>query len=108
MKSLNLKSGISNHDKKGYDELLALAISFHDYQSLDPGDLVWAKITGIVYSCSQLLTDYLCFCLIYLNLRVIVFLFSSASCHFNFDFYIQMYHNTGLIKFVHLMLHVFC
>jgi hypothetical protein len=60
MKSLNLKSGISNHDKKGYDELLALAISFHDYQSLDPGDLVWAKITGIVHSCSQLLTDYLC------------------------------------------------
>jgi hypothetical protein len=60
MKSLNLKSGISNQDKKGYDELLALAISFHDYQSLDPGDLVWAKITGIVHSCSQLLTDYLC------------------------------------------------
>jgi hypothetical protein len=41
--------------------LLALAISFHDYQSLDSGDLVWAKITGIVQSCSQLLTDYVCF-----------------------------------------------
>jgi hypothetical protein len=63
MKSLNLKFGISNQDKKGYDELLALAISFHDYQSLDLGDLVWAKITVIVQSCSQLLADYVCFCL---------------------------------------------
>ncbi|KAM3256325.1 hypothetical protein ACQJBY_049050 [Aegilops geniculata] len=46
MKSLNLKFGTSNLDKKGYDELLALAVSFHDYQGLDPDDLVWAKITG--------------------------------------------------------------
>jgi hypothetical protein len=46
MKCLNLKFGISNLGKKGYDELLALAVSFHDYQGLDPGDLVWAKITG--------------------------------------------------------------
>uniref|UniRef100_A0A8R7UFR9 Histone-lysine N-methyltransferase n=1 Tax=Triticum urartu TaxID=4572 RepID=A0A8R7UFR9_TRIUA len=46
MKSLNLKFGASNLDKKGYDELLALAVSFHDYQGLDPDDLVWAKITG--------------------------------------------------------------
>ncbi|TVU10902.1 hypothetical protein EJB05_44457 [Eragrostis curvula] len=46
MKSLNLKFGISNQDKKGHDELVALAFSVHDYQSRDPGDLVWAKITG--------------------------------------------------------------
>lgn len=46
MKCLNLKFGTSNLDKKGYDELLALAVSFHDYQGLDPDDLVWAKITG--------------------------------------------------------------
>lgn len=46
MKCLNLKFGISNLGKKGYDELIALAVSFHDYQGLDPGDLVWAKITG--------------------------------------------------------------
>lgn len=46
MKSLSLKLGISNQDKKGHDELLALAVSFHDYQGLDPDDLVWAKITG--------------------------------------------------------------
>nr|CAB3504927.1 unnamed protein product [Digitaria exilis] len=45
MKSLNLNIGFSNLDKKGHDELLALAVSFHDYQGLDPGDLVWAKIT---------------------------------------------------------------
>jgi len=46
MKCLNLKFGTSNLDKQGYDELLALAVSFHDYQGLDPDDLVWAKITG--------------------------------------------------------------
>ena len=51
MKFLNLKFGTSNLDKKGYDELLALAVSFHDYQGLDPDDLLWAKITGssIIY-----------------------------------------------------------
>uniref|UniRef100_M8BL04 Uncharacterized protein n=1 Tax=Aegilops tauschii TaxID=37682 RepID=M8BL04_AEGTA len=48
MKCLNLKFGTSKLDKKGYDELLALAVSFHDYQGLDPDDLVWAKITVIV------------------------------------------------------------
>ncbi|KAL6863720.1 hypothetical protein ACP4OV_016623 [Aristida adscensionis] len=46
MKCRNLKFGVSNQDKKGHDELFALAVSFHDYQGLDPGDLVWAKITG--------------------------------------------------------------
>ncbi|KAL6600542.1 hypothetical protein ACP70R_045342 [Stipagrostis hirtigluma subsp. patula] len=46
MKCRNLKFGVSNQDKKGHDELLALAVSFHDYQGLDPGDVVWAKITG--------------------------------------------------------------
>nr|CAB3452951.1 unnamed protein product [Digitaria exilis] len=58
MKSLNLNIGISNQDKKGHDELLALAVSFHDYQGLDPGDLVWAKITagsiGPINTCSIL------------------------------------------------------
>jgi hypothetical protein len=46
MKCRNLKFGISNLNKRGYDELLALAVSLHDYQGLDPGDLVWAKLTG--------------------------------------------------------------
>ncbi|KAG8060907.1 hypothetical protein GUJ93_ZPchr0002g25677 [Zizania palustris] len=46
MKSRNLKSGISNLNKRGYNELLALAVSLHDYQGLDPGDLVWAKLAG--------------------------------------------------------------
>ena len=52
MKCLNLKFGTSNLDKKGYDELLALAVSFHDYQGLDPDDLVWAKITDSLNTCS--------------------------------------------------------
>ncbi|EMS47250.1 hypothetical protein TRIUR3_30565 [Triticum urartu] len=30
----------------GYDELLALAVSFHDYQGLDPDNIAWAKIIG--------------------------------------------------------------
>ncbi|XP_052167696.1 histone-lysine N-methyltransferase TRX1 [Oryza glaberrima] len=46
MKCRNLKFGISNLNKRGYDELLALAVSLHDYQGLDAGDLVWAKLTG--------------------------------------------------------------
>uniref|UniRef100_A0A0D9XB32 Histone-lysine N-methyltransferase n=1 Tax=Leersia perrieri TaxID=77586 RepID=A0A0D9XB32_9ORYZ len=46
MKCRNLKFGISNVNKRGYDELLALAVSLHDYQGLDPGDLVWGKLTG--------------------------------------------------------------
>jgi hypothetical protein len=50
MKSLNVNIGISNQDKKGHDELLALAVSLHDYQGLDTGDLVWAKITGSLHT----------------------------------------------------------
>ncbi|KAE8818880.1 Trx1 [Hordeum vulgare] len=38
MKCVNLKFGTSNLDKQGYDELLALAVSFHDYQGLDHMD----------------------------------------------------------------------
>ncbi|KAE8797265.1 Trx1 [Hordeum vulgare] len=38
VKCLNLKLGTSNLDKQGYDELLALAVSFHDYQGLDHMD----------------------------------------------------------------------
>ncbi|XP_073001650.1 histone-lysine N-methyltransferase TRX1-like isoform X1 [Typha latifolia] len=46
LRKLNLKCGVPNVEKKGYNELLALAVSFHDCQDLDPGDLVWAKLTG--------------------------------------------------------------
>ena len=57
MKCLNLKFGTSNLDKKGYDELLALAVSFHDYQGLDPDDLLWAKIIG-----THMSFPYECWC----------------------------------------------
>lgn len=73
MKCRNLKFGISNLNKRGYDELLALAASLHDYQGLDPGDLVWAKLTGthpIVFCTS----DFWCFQLNIINFMVIFFL----------------------------------
>ncbi|XP_042459563.1 histone-lysine N-methyltransferase TRX1-like isoform X1 [Zingiber officinale] len=48
MKDLCLKCGVPNLEKKGlnYNELLALALNFHDCQGLEPGELVWAKLTG--------------------------------------------------------------
>ncbi|XP_042452909.1 histone-lysine N-methyltransferase TRX1-like [Zingiber officinale] len=48
MKDLYWKCGVPNLEKKGlnYNELLALALNFHDCQGLEPGELVWAKLTG--------------------------------------------------------------
>lgn len=48
MQHLNLKYDVSSMEKKGlnYNEMLALAASFDDCQDLEPGDLVWAKLTG--------------------------------------------------------------
>ncbi|CAL9064221.1 histone-lysine N-methyltransferase TRX1-like [Musa acuminata AAA Group] len=48
LEHLHLKCGVPNLEKKGpnYNELLALALSFHDCQDLEPGELVWAKLTG--------------------------------------------------------------
>ncbi|KAG1364351.1 Histone-lysine N-methyltransferase TRX1 [Cocos nucifera] len=48
MQKLNLKCGVPNMEKKAlnYNELLGLAVNFHDCQDLEPGDLVWAKLTG--------------------------------------------------------------
>ncbi|KAJ3693265.1 hypothetical protein LUZ60_008745 [Juncus effusus] len=46
MQSLNLKLNTNNLETRGFNELLALAYSFHDCQDLEPGDLVWAKLTG--------------------------------------------------------------
>ncbi|WOK95128.1 histone-lysine N-methyltransferase TRX1-like [Canna indica] len=48
MEHLRLKCGVTNLEKKGlnYNELLALALSFHGCQDLEPGELVWAKLTG--------------------------------------------------------------
>lgn len=54
MQKLNLKCGVPNMEQKAlnYDELLGLAVSFHDCQDLEPGDLVWAKLTGIFFNLS--------------------------------------------------------
>lgn len=48
MQHLNLKYDVSSIEKKGlnYNEMLALAASFDECQDLEPGDLVWAKLTG--------------------------------------------------------------
>ncbi|XP_042421325.1 histone-lysine N-methyltransferase TRX1-like isoform X2 [Zingiber officinale] len=48
MENLSLKCGLPNIEKKGiiYNELLALALNFHDCQGLEPGELVWAKLSG--------------------------------------------------------------
>ncbi|KAJ0989001.1 hypothetical protein J5N97_007357 [Dioscorea zingiberensis] len=45
---LGLKYGAQNADNTdlNYDEMLALAASSFDCQDLEPGDLVWAKLTG--------------------------------------------------------------
>lgn len=47
MLRLNLKCGSTNLEKNLHNELIGLAMNFHDCQDLDPGDVVWAKITGI-------------------------------------------------------------
>lgn len=38
-----------------YDELLVLAASLDDCQEVEPGDIIWAKLTGTYTEC------YLCF-----------------------------------------------
>lgn len=49
MECLDLKFGAPNADNNdlNYDEMLALAAS-SDCQDLEPGDLVWAKLTGML------------------------------------------------------------
>jgi hypothetical protein len=47
MGQLNLKCGSTNLEKNLHNELIGLAMSFHDCQDLDPGDVVWAKVTGM-------------------------------------------------------------
>lgn len=50
MKRLNLSyakvrdSNVSDYD---VEEMLALAASFNDCQDFEPGDIVWAKLTGL-------------------------------------------------------------
>ncbi|KAG9447430.1 hypothetical protein H6P81_013558 [Aristolochia fimbriata] len=48
MERLNVKRSASKGDKNSqdYDELVALAAAFDDCQELEPGDIIWAKLTG--------------------------------------------------------------
>lgn len=48
MEQLKLSCGISSVDCEDYDynEMVVLAASLDDCQELEPGDIVWAKLTG--------------------------------------------------------------
>ncbi|XWS09310.1 hypothetical protein CRYUN_Cryun40dG0074500 [Craigia yunnanensis] len=48
MERLNLSFSVNdtNDDGYDYDEMVALAASLDDCQELEPGDIIWAKLTG--------------------------------------------------------------
>ncbi|KAL6194170.1 hypothetical protein ACLB2K_035254 [Fragaria x ananassa] len=48
MESLNLSCSLKNMDSDVYDynEMVVLAASLDDCQELEPGDIIWAKLTG--------------------------------------------------------------
>ncbi|GLT47147.1 hypothetical protein SLA2020_208610 [Shorea laevis] len=48
MGRLNLSCNVNNADNDGYhyDEMVVLAASLDDCQGLEPGDIIWAKLTG--------------------------------------------------------------
>lgn len=50
MQDLNLKYCTSDVEKKAYnyDEMLALAASYDDCYDFEVGDIVWAKLSGIL------------------------------------------------------------
>ena len=49
MERLNLSFSVNstNDDGYDYDEMVALAASLDDCQELEPGDIIWAKLTGL-------------------------------------------------------------
>lgn len=49
MKRLKLSYGVQNSDadSRDIDEMVVLAASLDDSHDLDPGDIIWAKITGM-------------------------------------------------------------
>lgn len=49
MEHLNLSCSIDStkDDDHDYDEMVALAASRDDCQELEPGDIIWAKLTGL-------------------------------------------------------------
>lgn len=52
MQNLNLNYDLSSLEQNGptYNEMLALAATVDDNQSLEHGDVVWAKLTGNVFN----------------------------------------------------------
>ncbi|KAL5781988.1 hypothetical protein ACOSP7_007017 [Xanthoceras sorbifolium] len=48
MDHLKLSPSVNNMDNNGYDvnEMVVLAASLDDCQDLEPGDIIWAKLTG--------------------------------------------------------------
>lgn len=51
MNCLKLSFNVNNVDNDGYDydEMVVLAASLDDCQELEPGDIIWAKLTGMLY-----------------------------------------------------------
>ena len=49
MERLNLIICVKSTDGDGYDynEMVVLAASLDDCQDLEPGDIIWAKLTGL-------------------------------------------------------------
>lgn len=49
MESLNLSYSLKSMDNDVYDynEMVVLAASLDDCQELEPGDIIWAKLTGV-------------------------------------------------------------
>lgn len=48
MESLNLSCSLNSVDSDVYDynEMVVLAASLDDCQEVEPGDIIWAKLTG--------------------------------------------------------------
>lgn len=56
MQSLNLNFGVDSVDSNAYDynEMLVLAATLDDCLEPEPGDIVWAKLTGLWFISSSL------------------------------------------------------
>ena len=54
MQSLNLSFGVDGIDSDAYEynEMLVLAATLDDYLEPEPGDIVWAKLTGLCFTAS--------------------------------------------------------
>ena len=64
MQRLNLTCSVTSTDGDVYDynEMLVLAASLYDCQELDPGDIIWAKLTGLCLIFVCLFVVCVCVC----------------------------------------------